>query len=52
MRKKAIENCYKLEESNSLIKTKTTDSVEYILTVVDFCPVLWMSIWRDSFKRG
>jgi len=22
------------------------------LTQCDFCPVLWMSMWRDSTKRG
>jgi hypothetical protein len=43
MRKKAIENCYKLEESNSLIKTKTTDSVEQVRLLQRgplLCPVL------------
>jgi len=40
-------------EFDCLIKTKQTDnSSKWIVAVCDFCPVLWMSKWRDSIKHG
>ena len=39
-------------ESNYLIKIKHCDGQRVMLTQCDFCPVLWMSNWRDSIKRG
>ena len=38
-------------ESDCLIKTKHCDGQRVMLTQCDFCPVLWMSKWRDSSKR-
>ena len=45
-------NCHGQGESDCLIKTKHCDGRQTILTQCDFCPVLWMSKWRDSTKRG
>ena len=39
-------------ESDSLTKTKHSASVYYWNTECEFCPVLWMSMWGDSYKRG
>jgi len=43
-------NCHEPEESDCLIKTKRLDGARSFLTKRDFCPVLWISFWRNSNK--
>jgi len=38
-------------ESDSLTKTKHSEW-DTISTECEFCPVLWLSRWGDSLKRG
>lgn len=39
-------------ESNCLIETKARDASKWCIPRADFCPVLRMSMGRDSLKRG